>query len=207
MYVKYYQKGKAIGKDEFDGGLGVAFGRTVAFSVSRIDSSGYVKEGTYEGPSLPVLSIHGRYGVSPTLDIGGELFTSLGSSGGKIFGKYMFSELSSDWGIAIMPVLGYASGGVQTSGINFDDEWESELSHGVFIAELPLLVSYHPSTRTAFTFGPRVYYYSLTSKDITKWTGTGISEKHEASKSFVSPAFSFGFQHRGFRSDITLVTV
>ena len=153
--VNHYQDGKAIGEDEFEGGIGAAFGRTIAFGVSRIDSSGYVRAGSDEGgPSLPVLSAYGRYGLNPTIDIGGELFTSLGSSGGRVHGKYIFTDSLSRWGVALMPVLGYATGSGQSSGTDFDGEWENEISHRVFIVELPLLVSYHPSNRSAFTFGP-----------------------------------------------------
>lgn len=205
--VNHYQDGKAIGKDEFEGGLGLAFGRTIVFGVSRIDSSGYVEDESDEGPSLPVISVYGRYGLSPSIDIGGELFTSLGSSGGKINGKYVFSDSLSKWGIAIMPSLGYVTGKVQSSVSGISGSWENEITHGAFILELPLLVSYHHSIRTTFTFGPRIYYYKLKSKDIIKWVDSGISEEYEASKSFVSPAFSFGFRYKGIRPELTLVAL
>ena len=53
----------------------------------------------------------------------------------------------------------------------------------------------------------RVYYYNSKSRDITKWTDRGISEKNEVSKSFVSPAFSFGFRYKGVRPEVTLIAV
>jgi hypothetical protein len=206
--VNHYQDGKAIGEDEFEGGIGVGSGRTVVLGISRVDSSGYVREESEGGFSLPVFSAYVRYGLSPTIDIGGELYSSLGSNGGRIYGKKILTNPSSEWGIAVMPAIGYArSVRVQSAGSSVDGEWESDILHGVFSLELPLIVSYHPSVRTAFTFGPRVYYYHLRSKDATTWFDLGVTEKNVASRSFVSSALAAGFKHRGFRSEITLVAV
>ncbi|MCH8013125.1 MAG: hypothetical protein IIA61_14480 [Candidatus Marinimicrobia bacterium] len=210
--VNHYQDGKSLSKGKFDGGVGLALGRTIAFGISRIDSSGYVVDEPSEGPPLPVLNISGRYGLTPKFDLGGELFTSLSSNGFTVYGKYTFSDSLSKWGVSIMPVIGYASGKVTGSGSMTIDgttisSWENEISHGTFIVELPLLMSYHISRRSAFTFGPRIYYYRLKSKDETKWIELDEVELNEVNRNFFSPAFSFGFQYRGIKPELTFVAV
>ena len=210
--VNHYHDGRSLGKGKFDGGAGLELGRTIAFGISRIDSSGYVVDKPQEGPPLLVLKISGRYGLTPKLDIGGDLFTSLSSSGFKFYGKYAFMDSLSKWGVSIMPVIGYASGKVTSSGSTTVngmtvDSWENEISHGAFIAELPLLISYHLSREVAFTFGPRIYHYRLKSKDETTWIDLNEIELNKASRSFFSPAFSLGFHYRGIRPELTLVAV
>lgn len=210
--VNHYQDGKSLRKGEFDAGVGLALGRTIAFGISRIDSSGYVLDESSEGPPLPILNISGRYGLTPKFDLGGNLFTSISSNGFKIYGKYTFLDSLSKWGVSIMPVIGYASGKVTGSGSSTFEgtttsSWENEISHGAFIAELPLLMSYHINHQFAFTFGPRIYYYKLNSKDETKWILLNETETNKVNRSFFSSAFSFGFQYRGIRPELTLVGV
>ena len=210
--VNHYQDGRSLSKGEFDIGVELALGRTIAFGISRIDSSGYVIDAPSGGPPLPVWSIAGRYGLTHKIDTGGKLFSSLSSNGFTVFGKYTFSDSLSKWGISIMPVVGYAAGKTTGSGstnINGTtiSSWENEISHGVFIAEFPLLMSYHISRHSTVTFGPKIYYYRLKSKDETKWLISDEVELNTVNRNFYSPAFSIGFQYRGIKPELTFVAV
>lgn len=208
MTANHYQDANALGKGNATGSINLGFGRGIA-GISNIDSAGYVTEEGATSTSIPMFAIGaaGSYGINDNLDLGGEVFTTLFSSGLKLFGKYKFTDSTSAIQIAVQGGVGFARGtlSIETSG-GFGNS-KTTLTHNLISIEVPLLLTYNLSDRASISLSPKIYYYLLSSIDRTEWIDTGLEEEYTASQTILSPAISVGFRYRGIRPEMTFIAV
>ncbi len=90
-------------------------------------------------------------GITETIDLGGMLWTSIGSAGLRTYGKFSFHSPPSKTYYAFAPAIVY----------NQTDEYNYRLI-GV---EVPLLVSYRATSTVAFYGSGRVHLYTMSIDD------------------------------------------
>ena len=105
--MNHYQDGKSLGNGKSDASFGVGSGLFFETDTTRLDDDDYEIR-TKMRESALFLSVAGRVGVTSKFDFGGEIFTTIGSSGFKVFGKYALTDSLSRWGVALMPIFGFS---------------------------------------------------------------------------------------------------
>lgn len=202
--MNHYQDGKALGKNEMRGFVGVGTGLSFHTDTSKIGENVYEVE-TKKGPSCIFLNLSVRAGVLPKLDLGGELFTTVGSTGFKFFGKYELTDTLSRWGAALMPLIGF-------SFPWFDEEDEDEenmstddkikISGRSFIFEVVTPMSYSLSNNVTLTFGPKAYlHYNF----INQTGGKSADLERKGKQTWFSPGAFLGIHLSKFRFEGSLV--
>lgn len=206
--VNHYQDANLVGKGKANAGVSVGFGRGIA-GIANIDEDGYVAEEGESTTSFPMatLGFMANYGITDKIDAGAELYTTLFSTGGKVFGKYQILDNSSTFQVAVLAALGLSKGEttIETSGTG--GNFKTVLTHNLFSVDLPLLVSYSFNSSTSFTLSPKLYFYRLSSRDVTEDLDAGTQEKFTASQNVLAPALSVGFRYKSVSPEITYTAV
>jgi len=201
--MSHYQDGRTLGEGKGD--IKVGIGSAVSFftDTTQITPTRF-KVKTIRGPSIILVSLAIQGGINDQWDAGGEFFTTLGGSGFKAFTKYAFFDSSSNWGVAAMPLMGFA-----WPWFNDEDEDEyvykdEEIGYSVstFIMEFTMPISYHPSEDTAIILNPKVYYHV---NYLTQTKGKSANFKREGPGNFYSPGISLGFKYKAFHLEGTAI--
>ncbi len=201
--MSHYQDGRTLGDGNGDIKVGVGTSVSYLTDTTQITPTRF-KVKTDRGPSLALVSLAVQAGINDRWDAGGEFFTTLGSTGFKVFTKYAFLDSSSNWGIAAMPLLGFAKPWFSDEE---DDEYVYEddniaFSVSTFIMEFILPISYHPSKDMAIILNPKVYYHV---NFLSKIKGKSANFEREGSGNFYSPGISLGFRYKTFHLEGTAI--
>ncbi|HEX9974164.1 MAG TPA: hypothetical protein VGD14_18990 [bacterium] len=199
--MNHYQDGKSLGKGKSDASFGVGSGLFFETDTSQLDEDDYEVE-TKMGESSLFLSVAGRVGVTSKFDFGGEIFTTIGSSGFKVFGKYAFTDSLSKWGVALMPIFGFSFPWFEDDeGDNFATDEINFVTRSL-ILEFVLPASYHPSSHFALAFGPKFY---LHHNYISQTSGRSVEFHRTGTRTYLSPAGFIGLHFKKFRFDTSIV--
>ena len=201
--MSHYQDGRTQGEGKGHVKVGVGSAVSYLTDTTQITPRKF-KVKTYRGPSLVLASLAVQAGINDRWDAGGEFFTTLGSTGFKVFTKYAFLDSRSKWAIAAMPLLGFAK---PWFGDEEDDEYTYEddkiaFSVSTFIMEFIMPISYHPSRDMAIILNPKVYYHV---NFLNKIKGKSTSFEREGSGNFYSPGISLGFKYMAFHLEGTAI--
>ena len=202
--MNHYQDGKALGKNEMDGFIGVGTGLSFHTDTTKIGENAYEVE-TKKGPSPIFLNISIRAGVLSKLDLGGEIFTTIGSTGFKLFSKYELTDTLSRWGVALMPLIGFSfpwfdEEDEDEEDINTDDE--IKISDRSFIFEVVAPMSYAFSDNITLAFGPKVYIHH---NFINQTGGKSADLDRKGKQTWFSPGAFLGIHISKFRFEGSLV--
>ncbi|MCI0493946.1 hypothetical protein L0Z72_02980 [candidate division KSB1 bacterium] len=199
--MNHYQDGKSLGKGKSDASFGVGSGLFFETDTTRLDEDDYEIR-TKMRESALFLSVAGRVGVTSKFDFGGEIFTTLGSSGFKVFGKYAFTDSLSRWGVALMPIFGFSFPWFEDDeGANFSTDEISFFARSL-ILEFMLPASYHPSSNLAITFGPKLYWHH---NYIFQTSGRSVDFHRKGVGTYFSPAGFIGLHFKKFRFETSIV--
>jgi hypothetical protein len=199
--MNHYQDGKSLGKGKSDASFGVGSGLFFETDTTRLDDDDYEIR-TKMRESALFLSVAGRVGVTSKFDFGGKIFTTIGSSGFKVFGKYALTDSLSRWGVALMPIFGFSFPWFDEED---DDEGFSLSTDFVvrsFILELVLPASYHPSRNFAIAFGPKFYWHYTF---ICQTSGSSVDFHRTGARTYLSPAGFIGLHFKKFRFEASIV--
>jgi hypothetical protein len=204
MNMNHYQDGKALGKNEVDGLLSAGTGLSFHTDTTKLSQNNFEFE-TKRGPSSVFLGLNVRAGLLSKLDVGGELFTTVGSTGFKFFGKYELTDTLSKWGVALMPLIGFSFPWFDEE--EDDDEQASaddevKISGRSFILELVIPMSYAFSPNTSLTFGPVGYmHYNY----ISQTSGKSADFKRKGDSTWLSPGAFLGLHVSKIRFEGSIV--
>jgi len=201
--MSHYQDGRTLGEGEGDAKVSVGSAVSYLTDTTQITPTRF-KVKTDQGPSLILVSLAMQVGINDYWDAGGEFFTTLGSTGFKAFTKYAFLDSSSNWGIAAMPLLGFAKpwfGDEEEDEYAYEDD-EIAYSVSTFIMEFILPISYHPSKDMTIILNPKVYYHV---NFLNKIKGKSANFEREGSGNFYSPGISLGFRYKTFHLEGTAI--
>lgn len=201
-----YQDGRTLGKGKMENCGTVSLGRSFSSTVSN-DT---YEINTEQNHSL-VASAFVGYGLSNKLDIGLDGFGSFEGGGGRVFLKYGLTDSLSNWGVALMPVLGFAEGTTSKSeGFSSNGaHWASKTSSGAFVVEFAVPISYHFDNQTSIFFGPRSYNYFYNV--VHSYKLTGVSQPEEKFIDYMTlyslPALFIGAKLSRFRTEVSFVPI
>ena len=205
--VNHFQDGKTLGKGKVETRVALGVGRTFEWIVESSRTNFEVE--TIQTETL-VANTFGRYGLSPNLDVGGDAFFSFEGTGVRAFVKVGLTDSLSNWGVSLMPVIGYAQGvsSEGTTRFNGREDREKTSSSG-FAIELAVPISYQLSSEFAIHFGPKFYYYSTkVSSSLSSSGGSDpFSESRSLRRSYFSPGVSLGVRFHTIIPEVTVVLV
>lgn len=201
--MNHYQDGKSLGKGKSDASLGLGTGLFFETDTTRLDKDDYEVE-TKMGATSVFVCVGGRVGVTSKFDFGGEIFTTIGSSGFKLFGKYALTDSLSRWGVALMPIVGYSFPWFESDGEESDEFSTDEINFVArsLIFEFMLPASYHPSSQLAITFGPKLYWHH---NYIFQTAGRSVDFNRKGTANYFSSGGFIGLHFKNFRFETTLV--
>jgi hypothetical protein len=204
MNMNHYQDGKALGKDEMHGFISAGTGLSFHTDTTKLSEHKFEVE-TKRGPSSIFLGLNVRAGLSSDLDLGGELFTTVGSTGFKFFGKYEITDTLSRWGVALMPLIGFSFPWFdeeedEENSITSDDE--VKISGRTFILEMVIPMNYALSNTASLTFGPEAFlHYNF----ISQTSGKSADFKRKGDRTWISPGAFLGFHISKVRFEGSIV--
>ena len=198
--MNHYQDGRSAGKNKYKANIGIGSGLSFITDTTKVDDQNYDIR-TKRGPVSIFLSGSVQGGITDNMDIGGELFTTFGSTGFKLFGKYALLDSTSKFAIAMMPVLGFSFPWFEEDE---EDEYTDELTYTArsFIMEFAMPVSFHPDNDLAIILTPKVYYHH---NFVTQTTGDDVNYHRKGSGTYFSPGASVGLHFYAFRIEGTIV--
>jgi len=206
MNMNHYQDGKSLGKNNVNGFVSVGTGLSFNTDTTKLSENKFEVE-TKKGPSSIFLSLSVRAGVASNLDIGGEFFTTFGSTGIKFFGKYEITDTLSKWGVAVMPLIGFSvpwfdEDEDDEENISADDE--IKISARSLIVELVAPMSYRISKRASITFGPKAYmHYNY----IHQSSGKSADFERKGTRTWISPGAFLGLHLNKVRFEGSIVNL
>ena len=193
-----YQDGRPLGKDRLLEDVGLGLGQSYDFEVDTLAARTYEIE-TSHGQLIPLAFVQFTVGATSRFDAGAAVHTTLGASGGKVFGKYSVVDSDARIGLALLPSV--AVGGQWATEGDTEDDVEGNLSATYFASEIAAVMSYHPSPKTALTLSPR---YSIQKIGLES-KRSGDTLHHKGGSWYFSPGFSAGIHVRPFRFETTLM--
>jgi hypothetical protein len=201
--MNHFQDGKTVGEGNVELNFGLGTGLAYNTDTTEIDPQNYEVR-TERGPVSVFLSGMIRAGVTSNFDLGGELFTSFGSTGFKFFGKYALTDSLSPLGIALMPIIGFSFPWFEEDEDQYQtfDEGEARYVVRSFLMEFLIPISYHTSERFAITWGPKLYFhhnYLLQSGD------EDVEFHRKGRQTYTSPGAFLGFHIDNVRIEANII--
>lgn len=205
--INHYQDGETIGKDKSKTGLALGAGQLIKTNVTiemvgdDNSSINYIIE--TEKSKMLVINSFFQFGLIDKMDFIVEAYISLVGYGGRCNLKYKINNLDSNFGISIMPGIGYSRGltSRNRSSGNFIliPGWFTEdfsLSSNAISLELNLPASYKISEDLAFHFGLHLskYIYNVSSSYVLSDPYNTFSESKDFSNIYFNPGISIGLR-------------
>ena len=197
--TNYYIDGRPLGKGHLQEFVGLGVGQSYDLDVDTLAVDTYEIE-TSHGGLVPVASVHGHAGLTSNVDFGIDIHSAWGITGGRGFVKYSLADSAAKFGFALLPAFTFG----QQWGSDDDDDpddYEDNLKIGYVVSEIAAVMSYHPSPRTAVTFGPRYYFQKIGVESKKR----GDKLHHKGGSWHFSPGISAGIHIPRLRFETTLV--
>ncbi|MBU0560118.1 MAG: hypothetical protein ABIJ40_17225 [Bacteroidota bacterium] len=200
--MNHYQDGKTVGDGNFDAKVGIGTGLSFISDTVKVNQNNFEVK-TSRGPSSVFLNLSVQGGATSNLDVGGEIFATLGSTGFKFFGKYALLDSTSKYGVALMPIIGFSFPWFEPDEDSYEyDSGEINFSVGSLILEFVMPMSYHPSEKIAFVVTPKAYFHH---NFMYQSTGESVDLQRKGNASYFSPGISLGMKIHDVRFEGTLI--
>lgn len=224
--MNHFQSGKTVEIDSaksFQIGIFAGMARTMRATIRRDSAAN--KSVFYN--DTRALSFGGMLQVplSERFEVGGDVTFSafsiddrnfaeegLGRIGGgtalRVFGKYALLPTSSRIGVALMPVVGYALGGVGESSdlrINQNEPAKATASSGGLTLEFAAPISFHASKDFALALTPVYYALNQNVRYVFTPENRGAEEKSAFNRRFSNFGLGVGVRARALRFEVTFV--
>lgn len=148
-----YQDGKTLGKDSLDGAFSVTLHQMPRYF--HLDTDTAAKNQLHIGDQhdlAPWVQLHGQYGITKRLDIGGSAGTGIMFGGGaQIFAKYAMLPKESRTGIALLALGGFAYTDLDNEE---DDDDEPTAAIGYLNSLYAMPISFDVSKRVSLVVQP-----------------------------------------------------